>query len=196
MTTGPANPPLRLLAIDPGLAHAGVAVVDVAQVGQVTIRYTATIRTRAKAPLPERLGQVVGGVLDLPAGSLPVEASVVIEDPTETVQSDRQGQRKDPRNLYKLMAAFGAIVEGVRCALPDPGRLHLVPVGQWFPRADHRGHLKQEHVLAYIRARYPQVVGKSEHVAMAVGLADWWSRNVAPRVWFDGLGQLVSGRGR
>jgi len=57
-----------------------------------------------------------------------------------------------------------------------------VSVSRWYPR-DGRYTMRRELVRDRIRERFPILVGKSEHVAFATGLADHWSARVAPLLW-------------
>ena len=179
-----ANPPLRLLAIDPGLAHVGIAIVNVTGMHQVEIDRGWTVHTSPKLDFLRRLDVALTDILAAVEGTEEGFASwyAVIEDPRGVIQNHGD-RRKDPRRIADLVAAFGAIVAAVGAA----GRVtavELVPVVRWYPRAG-RGLMKHADVLQRIRVRHPELAGSSEHVCMALGLADWWSVQIAPRLWFE-----------
>ena len=179
-----ANAPLRLVAIDPGLAHLGIAITNVTAMHQVEIDRTWTVNTSPKLSFLDRLDLVLTDVLAAVEATEEGFSSwyAVIEDPRGVIQSDAAGRRKDPRRIADLVAAFGAIVADVMAG----GRVtavELVPVVRWYPRAG-RGLMKHADVLQRIRARYLDLAA-SEHVCMAVGLADWWSVQIAPQLWFE-----------
>lgn len=181
-----ANPPLQLLAIDPSLAHTGLALVQVLGMHQLNVISGETITTDPGEPLIERLEIIYSEVAfnierAEPRGAW--LAGVVIEDPTESVQRSAVGRKKDPRNIYKLCAAYGAAATAVRTRV-DAARVTAVPVTTWYPRSG-RTLLKHDVLVRQIRARHPELNNASEHVCFAVGLATWWSAKVAPRVWFE-----------
>lgn len=174
-----ANPPLSLVSIDPGLAFVGLAAVTVTGHGQFTVDRVETFATTPKGELLARLDDLTCAVRDVIRSVSPEYC--VIEDPTAQIQSDQKGRRKDPRNLYKLCTAFGAIVH---TCLVEAGRISLVPVGQWYPK-DGRHNLAKPLALAAIRRQYPELGKVSEHIAFALGLAEYWSRTRAIEIWFE-----------
>lgn len=170
-----AIPALRILAIDPGLASCGLALCSVTQIHQVHPVELKTVTTDAKEPLEARLNilsDAIGEVVTKAQRGASWLDGVVLEDPTESVQRSAAGIRKDPRNIYKLCAAYGAIAAAAAHWI-DRDRITCVPVTRWYPR-DGRHTMRHEHVLGRIRERYPELQGKSEHVAFALDLADWW----------------------
>lgn len=179
-----SNPALRVLAIDPGLASCGLALCSVSRIRQVQPIELKTVHTDDQESLEVRLhvlSDAIGEMVTKAQRGASWLDGVVLEDPTASVQRSAAGIRKDPRNIYKLCAAYGAIAAAAAHWV-DQHRLTCVPVSRWYPR-DGRHTMRHEYVLARIRERHPELQGKSEHVAFALGLADWWSTQVAPLVW-------------
>jgi hypothetical protein len=179
-----ANPVLRVLAIDPGLAHCGLALVDVTGMHQLELVETRSLKTESGDPLVARLqalADAIGDVITKAQRNNQWIAGVVLEDPTEQVQRSAIGIRKDPRNIYKLCAAYGAIAAAVAHWISQD-RITDVSVARWYPR-NGRHLMRHDVVLDRIRLRHPTLAIESEHVCFAVGIADWWSGHVAPLVW-------------
>jgi hypothetical protein len=139
---------------------------------QLDILETETVYTDPARPLEDRIRLLVQRIRRMPG------QYAIVEDP----RFRTRGRQRSPETDHFKSAAFGAAVAaagGTRI-----GSVTLVTVQRWYPRGGRgQGKARKEHVLARIRAAYPALSQKSEHVCMAVGIAEWWSRNVAPRIW-------------
>ena len=168
--------PLRLLAIDPALVATGVAVVNVTGFGQVDVESQFTIETSAKDSLAGRVAGICNGVT---APAL-ISDYAVIEEPN--MHWAGGGRRTSPQAIFMKAVGYGAALAGLRAHGENWDRVELVGVSRWYPRTDLGHPMKKPQVVKMIRAQFPEA-DLTEHTCMALGLALWWSRKVAPLVW-------------
>ncbi|MCP5267924.1 MAG: crossover junction endodeoxyribonuclease RuvC [Zoogloeaceae bacterium] len=70
-----ASPPLRLLGIDPGLRVTGFGVIDT-RGSKLSYVASGCIRTDPKLSLPERLGIITRGIVEIVSTYTPAQASI------------------------------------------------------------------------------------------------------------------------
>lgn len=183
------NAPLRLLAIDPALAHTGILVAEVTGYGQVKPLESCTVTTDPKDHLLARLRAIADGIgtmlgrawHDAYRGSEPVVYAVV-EDP-EGKSRRAPGVHRKARDIHYTGAAFGvALARLLSDETPPP--ITLAPVQQWYPKQQGFAQMSKKIVVERAKHEIDGQLGRiSEHVAMAYALADWWSRTAAVRIW-------------
>lgn len=182
--------PLRLVAVDPGLAHTGILTAEVVDYAQVIPLAGRTVRTAAETPHADRLlaiAHAIREIATIEAGGGSRRLHAVIEDP-EGFRAFAGARIRRPGDLHYLGAAFGVALLSLRemrgSPVPPPA-LTVARVSEWYPRAGRR-YARKEQVLARARQELGQRIGRvSEHVCMAWALATWWSCHVAPRIWHE-----------
>lgn len=159
---------MKILAIDPGLAAAGFALLEVTGYGRWTYLAAHTIRTKAGDPLAYRVRDLAEGVdrwngwdvavIEVAGGSKPFGGAGAVQ-------------------INKLMMATGAIMLAAsrRSAVVDE-----VSVQKWWPRRGKKMWSEAE-VLERIRGVVPELNEHSEHAATAAALGDWWTRSIGIR---------------
>lgn len=184
---------LHLLAIDPALVSTGIAVVQVRGFNEVALEFSSTVTTDPKHVLPARVAMIADQVeAAVPAEGCLCEKHrtdyVVIEEPN--MHWAGRGRRTSPSAIFLKAVGYGAALSGLRTLYDESWeRVTAVGVNRWYPR-DGSATMKKAAVVKMIRGLFPQAT-LTEHTCMALGLALWWSRTIAPKVW-DELARSVS----
>ena len=150
------NETIRILGIDPGLRNCGWGVVEQAG-SRLSFVAAGTVRSDAKAPLPERLLAIHEGLGEVLARYRPHEAAV-----EETFVN------KDARATLKLGQARGAV-------MLVPAKAGL-PIGEYAPNQVKKtvigvGHGTKAQINLMVSMLLPQAKWDTDDAADALAIA-------------------------
>ncbi len=174
-----SNTPLCLIAVDPSISNVGVAVVVVEGFGSFRVMDTVTIHTKSQAEMPDRIGQIAQRVASL-VDHYSCDYGVIEQPSIPWTKGTKRNQH--PTSIMLKGAGYGAAMSGLVRRLPV-SNVRDVAVAQWYPR-DRGRMMSKRNLITRVRTAYPEHAS-SEHTCMAISLADWWSRNVAPWIWHE-----------
>jgi hypothetical protein len=157
--------------VDPGLAAAGFALLDITGYGRWTLVNTCTVRTKPTEPLLRRLHRVA---TDTAWPLAAAEVAIV-----ECAAGSKPFGRAGAVQINGLMLATGAILATL-CTDFGPDLIDTVSPQQWWPR-DGRKMRPESDVIGRMRTVCPALDDASEHAVTAAAIGDWYSRNTGLR---------------